>query len=96
MLVVATLSGVASVYTEWVMCHSRYAHESLHRQNMRLYAVGVALNGALFLHQQRGASALLAPMRGSHWVIVLLLAFTGLVTVRAARASGCARVQGWA
>lgn len=87
MLLIALLSAVASVYTEWLMCHSRYQHESLHRQNIRLYSVGVVLNGLLFAVQHHGSAGsagapVFADMRASHWVVVLLLAFMGLVTVR--------------
>lgn len=83
MVLVAVLSAVAAVYTEWVMNYSStYGQESLNLQNMRLYASGTMLNGLFcILHSQTSLSTF-DDLRLSHWVNVAGLAFMGLVTVR--------------
>ena len=84
MVLVAILSAVAAVYTEWVMNHhSTYCNESINLQNMRLYASGTLLN-ALFCISRSNSAAVLtsfSDMKLAHWLIVAVYAFMGLVTV---------------
>lgn len=84
MALISLISASASVYTEWVMNRSAFKHESLNLQNMRLYSLGVLLNGAYYL-QQSGAGQLqgfFADISAPHWAVVLILALMGLITVR--------------
>lgn len=83
MALVAVLSALAAVYTEWVMNHSTaYKHESINLQNMRLYASGTLFNGLYSITRTAAALSSFGDMRPTHWLIVLGLAFMGLVTVR--------------
>jgi drug/metabolite transporter (DMT)-like permease len=85
MAVVAVLSAVAAVYTEWAMNFSpSYRQESLHLQNMRLYASGTLLNGLYCLLSSSASLVVMDDMRLSHWANVVCLAFMGLATVRVA------------
>lgn len=86
MLVISAVSAVSSVYTEWLMNYSRFRHESLNVQNMRLYAVGVLLNAAYYWHSGGQLEGFLLDVRGLHWLVVLLLALMGLFTVSRAAA----------
>jgi drug/metabolite transporter (DMT)-like permease len=89
MLLISSLSAVASVYQEWVMSHAaRYKHESINLQNVRLYVVGVLLNGVWYLQSGGASQPFLADMRPSHWAVALILACMGLVTV-SSRAGTC-------
>lgn len=83
MLLISLLSATASVFTEWVMNHSQYCHESLNLQNIRLYSIGMVLNAAYYLQSDGQLSGFFADVRAPHWAVVLLLALMGLVTVRA-------------
>lgn len=82
MLVISAVSAVSSVYTEWLMNHSRFRQKSLNVQNMRLYAVGVLLNAAYYWHTGGEFEGFLSDVKGLHWLVVLLLALMGLFTVR--------------
>lgn len=89
MILVGILSAVASVYTEWVMNHnSLYRHESLNLQNMRLYTSGTVLNGLFCISTSTAALTPFADMQLIHWIIVLVYACMGLVTVRTRRKVG--------
>ncbi|KAF8059663.1 CMP-sialic acid transporter 1 [Scenedesmus sp. PABB004] len=93
MVVVATLSATASVYTEWLNNHSSFAHESINVQNARLYAIGCVLNGTTYLRAAaargaaRGAAGgglrgalSLSDLRPVHWAVVGVFASMGLAT----------------
>jgi drug/metabolite transporter (DMT)-like permease len=82
MVLVAVLSAVAAVYTEWIMNYSpTYGQESLNLQNMRLYASGTLLNGLFCILHSKTSISTFDDLRASHWVNVVGLAFMGLVTV---------------
>lgn len=81
MVVIAVLSAVAAVYSEWVMNFSSFKHESLNLQNLRLYVAGTLLNGLYYLQSGGSFSSFLVGMKLSHWAVVLVLAVMGLVTV---------------
>ena len=73
----ATLSGVAAVYTEWVM---KKNNDSLYWQNMLLYGFGVCFNGANLLLSGGGSSSsmgrgLLDGYNTITWLVVGNLAF---------------------
>jgi hypothetical protein len=83
MLLISLLSATASVFTEWVMNHSQYRHESLNQQNIKLYSIGMVLNAAYYLHYSGGQLwGFFADVSAPHWAVVLVLALMGLVTVR--------------
>ncbi|KDD75163.1 nucleotide-sugar transporter [Helicosporidium sp. ATCC 50920] len=77
----ALLSGVAAVYTEWVMKSNQ---DSLYWQNMQLYGFGVLFNGGAMIFKGGGLSLLLRPAAllrgydGVTWLVVANLAFSGL------------------
>lgn len=81
MALISLISGIASVYTEWVMNHSQYRHESLNLQNMRLYSIGMALNAAYYWQNGGRLEGFLSDMSGPYWAVVLILALMGLITV---------------
>jgi hypothetical protein len=81
MLMISVVSAVSSVYTEWLMNHSRFRQESLNVQNIQLYAVGLLLNAAYYWHSGGQLTGLLSDMSVLHWLVVLLLSLMGLVTV---------------
>lgn len=68
MVLVAVLSAVAAVYTEWIMNYSStYGQESLNLQNMRLYASGTLLNGLHCMLHAKTSLSTFDDMRASHW-----------------------------
>jgi len=82
MVLIAVLSAIAAVYTEWVMNFSSdYRHESLNLQNMRLYVSGTLLNGLYCLFHSKAALTSFSDMRPAHWVLVVMYAIMGLLTV---------------
>lgn len=83
MLLISLLSATASVFTEWVMNHSQYCHESLNLQNIKLYSIGIVLNAAYYLQSDGQLSGFFGDVCAPHWAVVLVLALMGLVTVRA-------------
>jgi drug/metabolite transporter (DMT)-like permease len=68
MVLVAVLSAVAAVYTEWIMNYSStYGQESLNLQNMRLYASGTLLNALHCMLHAKTSLSTFDDMRASHW-----------------------------
>lgn len=81
MVLISIISATASVYTEWVMNYSQYRHESLNRQNMKLYSIGMMLNAAYYWQSGGQLKGFFSDVRGPHWAVVLVLALMGLITV---------------
>lgn len=88
MLAVAGCSGLATVYTEWVMNYSCYKEESINLQNARLYVAGVVLNGGYYMYQvvikqvsgNSSTGGAWSDIRLLHWGIIISLALMGLLT----------------
>lgn len=92
MVLIAVLSAIAAVYTEWVMNFSSdYRHESLNLQNMRLYVSGTLLNGLYCLFHSKAALTSFSDMRPAHWVLVVMYAIMGLLTVSCGLIRGVSR-----
>ncbi|KAF9577465.1 hypothetical protein BGW38_007310, partial [Lunasporangiospora selenospora] len=91
MILFCSLSAAASVFSEYVM-KERFANESIHIQNMKLYMFGILFNGVTYL-----LSAPTGPTTGAdgttvapagfwsdmvpiHFMVILAYASLGLVT----------------
>ncbi|KAF9921551.1 hypothetical protein FBU30_008386 [Linnemannia zychae] len=103
MVLFCSLSAAASVFSEYVM-KERFANESIHLQNMKLYMFGILFNGMTYiltppaLPQAPAAGApptppppaggLFSDMEFLHFTIVLAYASLGLVTSAIIKFSG--------
>ncbi|KAF9184258.1 hypothetical protein BGZ51_003456 [Haplosporangium sp. Z 767] len=94
MILFCSLSAAASVFSEYVM-KERFAKESIHLQNMKLYMFGILFNGITFLltpvatttdpAQQSGFFSDMVPI---HFFIIMAYASLGLVTSAIIKFSG--------
>ncbi|KAG0365335.1 hypothetical protein BGX24_004185 [Mortierella sp. AD032] len=97
-----SLSAAASVFSEYVM-KERFAKESIHLQNMKLYMFGILFNGITYMltppalpHNAPGAPGVPPPppagffsdMAFLHFTIVMAYASLGLVTSAIIKFSG--------
>ncbi|KAI8599321.1 nucleotide-sugar transporter-domain-containing protein [Dissophora ornata] len=99
MVLFCSLSAAASVFSEYVM-KERFAGESIHSQNMKLYMFGILFNGITYLLSSapRGESTAM-PVAGTttgffsdiapiHIMIIIAYASLGLVTSAIIKFSG--------
>ncbi|KAF9962949.1 hypothetical protein BGZ70_007779, partial [Mortierella alpina] len=96
MILFCSLSAAASVFSEYVM-KERFATESIHLQNMKLYMFGILFNGITYLltpppaaaaAAAAGATGFFADMAPIHFMIILAYALLGLVTSAIIKFSG--------
>ncbi|KAF9932295.1 hypothetical protein BGZ67_004843 [Mortierella alpina] len=95
MILFCSLSAAASVFSEYVM-KERFATESIHLQNMKLYMFGILFNGITYLLTPppppttagTGATGFFADMAAIHFMIILAYALLGLVTSAIIKFSG--------
>ncbi|KAG0220644.1 hypothetical protein BGX31_010752 [Mortierella sp. GBA43] len=90
MVLFCSLSATAAVFSEYVM-KERFADESIHLQNMKLYMFGILFNGVTYLLtpavSDQGAS-FFADLHWIHFFIILVYASLGLVTSAIIKFSG--------
>ncbi|KAG0210109.1 hypothetical protein BGX28_009650 [Mortierella sp. GBA30] len=100
MVLFCSLSAAASVFSEYVM-KERFAKESIHLQNMKLYMFGILFNGITYVvtpsateatagaggvsAQESGFFSDMAPI---HFMIIMAYASLGLVTSAIIKFSG--------
>ncbi|KAF9950956.1 hypothetical protein BGZ72_007469 [Mortierella alpina] len=94
MILFCSLSAAASVFSEYVM-KERFATESIHLQNMKLYMFGILFNGITYLLTPPAAATatavstgFFADMAPIHFMIILAYALLGLVTSAIIKFSG--------
>lgn len=100
MILFCSLSAAASVFSEYVM-QERFANESIHLQNMKLYMFGILFNGITYFamplatrHDQENvsdngdAAPFFSDMGWIHLFIILAYASLGLVTSAIIKFSG--------
>ncbi|KAG0290299.1 hypothetical protein BGZ96_006268 [Linnemannia gamsii] len=96
MVLFCSLSAAASVFSEYVM-KERFANESIHLQNMKLYMFGILFNGITYMLTPPPLPAPGTPpppvgffsdMAFLHFTIVLAYASLGLVTSAIIKFSG--------
>ncbi|KAG0250471.1 hypothetical protein BG011_008328 [Mortierella polycephala] len=94
MILFCSLSAAASVFSEYVM-KERFAKESIHLQNMKLYMFGILFNGITYMLTPVAATTDPAQQSGFfsdmvliHFFIILAYASLGLVTSAIIKFSG--------
>ncbi|KAF9915568.1 hypothetical protein BX616_005856 [Lobosporangium transversale] len=97
MILFCSLSAAASVFSEYVM-KERFANESIHLQNMKLYMFGILFNGITYMLTPAPANSLgSAAVESSsffsdtapiHFMIIMAYASLGLVTSAIIKFSG--------
>ncbi|KAF9318058.1 hypothetical protein BG003_011845 [Podila horticola] len=92
MILFCSLSAAASVFSEYVM-KERFANESIHLQNMKLYMFGILFNGITYLltptaPTDSGPAGFWSDMAPIHFFIILAYASLGLVTSAIIKFSG--------
>ncbi|KAF9574140.1 hypothetical protein EC968_007392 [Mortierella alpina] len=98
MILFCSLSAAASVFSEYVM-KERFATESIHLQNMKLYMFGILFNGITYLltpppvpvaggAASAVATGFFADMAPIHFMIIMAYALLGLVTSAIIKFSG--------
>ncbi|KAF9206361.1 hypothetical protein BGZ59_011724 [Podila verticillata] len=91
MILFCSLSAAASVFSEYVM-KERFANESIHLQNMKLYMFGILFNGVTYLltptTAQDGPAGFWSDMAPIHFFVIMAYASLGLVTSAIIKFSG--------
>ncbi|KAF9355887.1 hypothetical protein BGX26_005998 [Mortierella sp. AD094] len=94
MILFCSLSAAASVFSEYVM-KERFANESIHLQNMKLYMFGILFNGFTYMitppmsETATGvSSSFFSDMAPIHYMIIMAYASLGLVTSAIIKFSG--------
>ncbi|KAK3812079.1 MAG: nucleotide-sugar transporter-domain-containing protein [Benniella sp.] len=101
MILFCSLSAAASVFSEYVM-QERFANESIHLQNMKLYMFGILFNGITYfamppttrhdddqnVSDNGDAASFFSDMGLIHLFIILAYASLGLVTSAIIKFSG--------
>ncbi|GJJ72807.1 hypothetical protein EMPS_05165 [Entomortierella parvispora] len=96
MMLFCSLSAFASVFSEYVM-KDKFAKESIHLQNMKLYMFGILFNGLTYLLTPATATAGGAAVEAGgfwsdiapiHFMIIMAYASLGLVTSAIIKFSG--------
>ncbi|KAF9328314.1 hypothetical protein BG006_008478 [Podila minutissima] len=92
MILFCSLSAAASVFSEYVM-KERFANESIHLQNMKLYMFGILFNGITYLltpaaPTESGPAGFWSDMAPIHFFVILAYASLGLVTSAIIKFSG--------
>ncbi|KAF9170630.1 hypothetical protein BGX20_008709 [Mortierella sp. AD010] len=95
MILFCSLSAAASVFSEYVM-KERFANESIHLQNIKLYMFGILFNGFTYVVTQptseaandMSSSSFFSDMAPIHYMIITAYASLGLVTSAIIKFSG--------
>ncbi|KAF9999729.1 hypothetical protein BGZ80_008696 [Entomortierella chlamydospora] len=95
MILFCSLSATASVFSEYVM-KERFANESIHLQNMKLYMFGILFNGFTYVvtpptseaANDVSSSSFFSDMAPIHYMIIAAYASLGLVTSAIIKFSG--------
>ncbi|KAF9107469.1 hypothetical protein BGX27_008732 [Mortierella sp. AM989] len=94
MVLFCSLSAAASVFSEYVM-KERFANESIHLQNMKLYMFGILFNGITYMLTPSASEAVtgvppsfFSDMAPIHFMIIVAYASLGLVTSAIIKFSG--------
>lgn len=92
MILFCSLSAAASVFSEYVM-KERFANESIHLQNIKLYMFGILFNGITYLltptaNPAAGPAGFWSDMAPIHFFVILAYASLGLVTSAIIKFSG--------
>ncbi|KAF9430878.1 hypothetical protein BGZ76_000673 [Entomortierella beljakovae] len=90
MILFCSLSAAASVFSEYVM-KEKFANESIHLQNMKLYMFGILFNGITYMltpPTSEAPSSFFSDMAPIHFMIIMAYASLGLVTSAIIKFSG--------